>query len=59
MKVYPIQIPVVAALAEHAQCTLCTSEPSPGFYTGCMIKDGFSKNSGWNCDGHGNLTRVP
>lgn len=40
---------------ETAQCTLCSSEPSSGFYTGCMVRDGWA--SEWECDGEGNLTR--
>lgn len=37
---------------EH--CTLCASVDSPGFYTGCMVKDGHAPE--WQCDGMGNLT---
>lgn len=51
--------PNAARQTERAQCTLCASEPSPGFYTGCMIQDGAAKQTGWNCDGKGNLTRFP
>lgn len=36
-------------------CTLCSSVPSSGFYTGCMVQDGHAPE--WNCDGHGKLTR--
>lgn len=46
-------------MIEKAQCTLCTlcaAEPSPQFYTGCIIADGHGGN-GWKCDGKGNLTR--
>lgn len=43
---------------EHAACSLCANVESPGFYTGCMIKDGHGGN-GWDCDGNGNLTRSP
>jgi hypothetical protein len=39
-----------------AQCTLCAAVESPGFYTGCMFKDGYDCN-GWTCDGNGNLSR--
>jgi hypothetical protein len=42
---------------ETAMCTLCAQEKSPFFYTGCLIKDGHSTDSGWDCDGSGNLTR--
>lgn len=38
------------------QCTLCASDDSPGFYTGCMVKDGHAPE--WECDGKGNLTRI-
>lgn len=42
----------------HAQCTLCAAEPgADGFYTGCMVKD-LGPQNGWDCDGHGNLTRA-
>lgn len=37
------------------KCTLCSSEPCDGFYTGCMVKDGHAPE--WDCDGKGNLTR--
>ncbi|MCP1932185.1 hypothetical protein [Bradyrhizobium elkanii] len=37
-----------------AKCTLCAKVESPGFYTGCMVKDGHVTD--WNCDGNGNLT---
>ena len=40
---------------ERALCTLCAKLESPGFYTGCMIEDGYDGN-GWCCDGNGNLT---
>ncbi len=40
---------------EPARCTLCSSETSSGFYTGCMVKDGHAPE--WDCDGKGNLTR--
>lgn len=36
-------------------CTLCAAEESPGFYTGCMVRDGHAPE--WDCDGQGNLTR--
>lgn len=42
---------------ETAHCTLCAKVPSPGFYTGCMIRDGVNKGHGWSCDGNGNLRR--
>ena len=42
---------------QHATCTLCAKVESPGFYTGCMIKDGECTDTGWQCDGNGNLTR--
>ena len=42
---------------ETAYCTLCSSRPSSGFYTGCMVKDGHVKE--WNCDGEGHLWRSP
>lgn len=35
-------------------CTLCASNDSPGFYTGCIVKDGHAPE--WRCDGNGNLT---
>lgn len=38
-----------------APCTICAAEESPGFYTGCMVKDGHA--SEWDCDGKGNLRR--
>jgi hypothetical protein len=41
---------------EKAFCTLCAAEPSSGFYTGCMVKDGHAPE--WECDG-GKLTRKP
>lgn len=47
----------VAAFTPPATCTLCSKEPSPGFYTGCMIRDGQVADSEWDCDGQGNLTR--
>lgn len=37
-------------------CTLCAGKESPGFYTGCMVKDGHVKD--WNCDGEGHLWRA-
>ena len=46
-----------ASKPETATCTLCAGIESPGFYTGCMIKDDNCKDSGWDCDGKGNLTR--
>lgn len=39
--------------------TLCAKDPSSGFYAGCMIRDGACSNSGWECDGQGNLTKSP
>lgn len=36
-------------------CTLCAAEESPGFYTGCMVRDGHAPE--WDCDGQGNLSR--
>lgn len=44
-------------MSEKSKCTLCAKVESPGFYTGCMIKDGACSDSGWECDGNGNLTR--
>lgn len=41
-------------MTETVQCTLCAKEESPGFYTGCMVKDGHAPD--WDCD-NGNLTR--
>lgn len=44
---------------EHASCTLCAGLESPGFYTGCMIKDkAIPGGSDWSCDGRGNLARI-
>lgn len=42
---------------ETAICTICSSEPSPGFYAGCLIADGHGDGR-WLCDGKGNLTRT-
>lgn len=42
---------------QFAFCTLCSKSDSPGFYTGCMCKD-LGPQNGWDCDGHGNLTKV-
>lgn len=36
-------------------CTLCAAEESPGFYTGCMVRDGHAPE--WDCDGQGNPSR--
>ena len=44
---------------ETATCNLCSKDPASGFYTGCMIKDGACRNSGWECDERGNLTKSP
>ncbi len=44
-------------MTEKATCTLCAKVESSGFYTGCMIQDGACTDSGWQCDGNGNLTR--
>ena len=51
------QRPATETRMEYADCTLCAKVPSSGFYTGCMIQDGATKESGWQCDGHGHLTR--
>lgn len=48
---------LIEAKPETAVCTLCAATESTGFYTGCMIKDGNCKDSGWDCDGKGQLTR--
>jgi hypothetical protein len=40
---------------ETAICTLCAGVESPGFYTGCMVRDGHITD--WQCDGNGNLSR--
>lgn len=45
-------------MTDTAKCTLCAKEDSPGFYTGCMINDGFGHTSDWRCDGQGNLTSI-
>lgn len=42
-------------MPETAHCTLCAAVESPGFYTGCMVRDGHAPD--WDCDGKGNLTR--
>lgn len=42
-------------MPETVQCTLCAKEESPGFYSGCMVKDGHAPE--WSCDGNGNLTK--
>lgn len=47
---------------EFAACTLCADVESPGFYTGCMIRDeppreGFN-TEGWSCNGRGVLARI-
>jgi hypothetical protein len=39
---------------EKSICTICAGADSPGFYTGCLIKDGHGDGS-WDCDGHGHL----
>lgn len=44
-----------AGIEEAVPCTLCSAEPSSGFYTGCMVKDGHAPE--WLCDGKGNLRR--
>src|SRR6185369_8427312 len=44
-------------MTEQVKCTLCAAVESPGFYTGCMVKDGHAPE--WDCDGKGNLTRKP
>jgi hypothetical protein len=36
-------------------CMLCADDDSPGFYQGCMVRDGHAPE--WDCDGKGNLTR--
>lgn len=41
---------------ETATCTLCAGQESPGFYTGCLVKDGHVTD--WQCDGNGNLSRA-
>jgi hypothetical protein len=41
-------------MPETVQCTLCAKEESPGFYTGCMVKDGHAPD--WDCN-NGNLTK--
>lgn len=38
------------------KCTLCAAVRSPGFYTGCLLRDGHDPGNEWNCDGKGNLT---
>lgn len=42
--------------ARHPEksCTICAGADSPGFYTGCLIKDGHGDGT-WDCDGHGHL----
>lgn len=42
-------------MPETVPCTICAAEESPGFYTGCMVKDGHAPE--WDCDGKGNLRR--
>lgn len=42
---------------ETRTCTLCAGQESPGFYTGCMVKDGHIAPD-WQCDRKGNLSRV-
>ncbi|ARQ95248.1 hypothetical protein [Bradyrhizobium phage BDU-MI-1] len=42
-------------MAETVPCTLCAAVESPGFYTGCMVRDGHAPE--WDCDGKGNLTK--
>jgi hypothetical protein len=43
---------------EHGACTICTAEPSPGFYTGCVLRDQAEQvKSDWTCDGKGRLLR--
>jgi hypothetical protein len=45
---------------EQAECTLCAAVESPGFFTGCMIRDDptFDNREGWICDGRGHLARL-
>ncbi|WP_315782251.1 hypothetical protein [Bradyrhizobium sp. SZCCHNPS1003] len=43
-------------MPETAKCTLCAAVESPGFYTGCMVRDG--EVTDWRCDGKGHLTRA-
>lgn len=43
-----------------ASCTICAGAESPGFYTGCIIKDGMAPSDcDWRCDGKGNLFKLP
>lgn len=49
---------LIAKLTERATCTLCAKVESQGFYTGCMIRDGYCTDSGWSCDGDGHLARL-
>lgn len=53
----PLPEPECDCGTETAKCTLCSKVESSGFYTGCMVKDGEDRNSGWECDGNGNLNR--
>ena len=46
-----------SAPRETDKCTLCSSKPAEGCYTGCLVKD-LGPLDGWNCDGKGNLTRI-
>lgn len=48
---------VAPFLGDRTLCTLCAGAESPGFYTGCLINDGHVKDSEYDCDGRGNLTR--
>lgn len=45
----------LSQLIETAACGLCAGQESPGFYTGCLVKDGHITD--WQCDGNGNLSR--
>jgi hypothetical protein len=43
-------------IGDKALCSLCAGVESPGFYTGCMVKDGHCEE--WTCDGSGNLIYI-
>lgn len=45
------------SILQKGHCMLCTTDETSGFYLGCMVRDGHCQETGWTCDGKGNLSR--